>query len=94
MLVAWCEERRGYEVVYIGDLASTMKETTEHHHGHDTQGIREIHAMIEGQWSHGWCVRTMGAPAPLSPPPGLRFHPSAHECVGILRMLVLRFDSA
>jgi len=26
MLVAWCEERRGYEVVYIGDLASTMKE--------------------------------------------------------------------
>ena len=73
MLVAWCEERRGYRVVYIGDSSSTMKETIEHHHGHDTQGIREIHARIEGQRSHGWCGSTMGAPAPLCLPPAWNF---------------------
>jgi len=44
---------------------------TKHHHGHDTQRIREIHTRIEGQRSHGWCDRTMGAPTPLGPPPGL-----------------------
>ena len=71
MLVAWCEERRGYRVVYIGDSSSTVKERSEHRHVHDTQRIREIHARIEGQWSHGWCGRTMGAPVPLGPPPSL-----------------------
>ena len=55
MLATWCEERRGYRVVYIGDLSSTMKETLEHRHGHDTQRIREIHVRIVGQRSHGWC---------------------------------------
>jgi hypothetical protein len=28
-LVAWCEERRGHGVIYIGGSASTMKETNQ-----------------------------------------------------------------
>ena len=93
MLVAWCDERRGYRVVYKGDSSSTVKETIEHYHGHDTQGIREIHARIEGQRSHGWCGSTMGAPAPPGPPPGLEFHQGACACMVILEMLVLDFYS-
>jgi hypothetical protein len=78
---------------YIGDSTSTTKETTEHRHGHDTERIREIHARIEGQRSHRWCGRTMGAPAPLGPPPRLGSRPSACACMVILEMLVLDFYS-
>jgi hypothetical protein len=46
MIASWCEERRGYGVVYIGDSSSTMKETTEHCHSHDTQRIKEMWTKI------------------------------------------------
>jgi hypothetical protein len=48
---------------------------------------------IGGKRSHGWCGRTMDAPAPPSPPTGLDFRPGACACMVILEMLVSDFYS-
>ena len=53
-----------------------------------------MHEKNGGQWSQGWCGRTMGAPAPLAPPLGSRFHPGSFACMGILVMLVSDLYSA
>ena len=52
-----------------------------------------MHEKIGSQWSLGWCGRTMGAPAPLGAPPGLRFCLGAHANMGILVMLASDYDS-
>jgi len=94
MLGAWCEERRGYGVAYIGARASTTMETNQAppwlRYTEDRENAQEDWELAEPGVvrPHHGCARTLGAP------PSLGFCLGAHAYVWILEMLVLGFDSA
>jgi hypothetical protein len=85
-LGAWCEERRGYEVVLIAALASTVMEMNQ-----APPWARYLKDQRDTGEDWGASGARCGAVAPPEAPPSLNFGLGSHASVYTLMMLVSDF---